>query len=251
MVQEYARLADLGTRQFMWVGAARDLFYTVRRVQGEDKLLTPIRVAIIEDLPDTRNGLAALIDARPGYCCAGAYRSMEEALERIGGARPDVVLVDIGLPGMSGIDGVRVLRERYPKMQMLILTVYGDDDRIFNAMCAGACGYLLKKTPPDKLLECVRDVFEGGAPMSPEIARRVIALFQQIRPPAVATHHLTPQEGRILKLLGEGHHYKTASAELGISIHTLSFHMRRIYEKLEVHSKSEAVAKALRDGLIQ
>jgi len=214
-------------------------------------MASAIRVAIIEDLQDARDGLAALIDARPGYACAGAYRSMEEALDAIGEARPDVVLVDIGLPGMSGIEGVRLLRERYPAMQLLILTVYADDDRIFRAMCAGACGYLLKKTPPDKLLESVREVHEGGAPMSPEIARRVIGLFQQVRPPEAAVYRLTPQESRILKLLGEGHHYKTAASELGISIHTLSFHMRRIYEKLEVHSKSEAVAKALREGLIQ
>jgi len=209
-----------------------------------------IRVAIIEDVNDVREGLAALIGARSGYDCVGTYRSMEDAFEHIGDARPDVVLADIGLPGMSGIEGIRLLRERLPSSQFLMLTVYGDDGRIFQAMCAGACGYLLKKTPPDKLLESVREVHEGGAPMSPEVARRVIQLFQKVRPPETAVCHLTPQENRILKLLGEGHHYKTAAAELNISIHTLSFHMRRIYEKLQVHSKSEAVAKALRDGLI-
>jgi len=218
---------------------------------GESEAGREIRVAIIEDVNDVRCGLAALIDARPGYCCAGTYRSMEEALELIGEARPDVVLIDIGLPGISGIEGVRMLRERKSGMQLLMLTVYSDDERIFQAMCAGACGYLLKKTPPDRLLEGVREVYEGGAPMSPEVARRVVGLFQKIQPPAAAEYHLTAQESRILRLLGEGHHYKTASAELGISIHTLSFHMRRIYEKLEVHSKSEAVAKALRDGLIR
>jgi DNA-binding NarL/FixJ family response regulator len=136
-------------------------------------------------------------------------------------------------------------------MQLLMLTVYSDDERIFHAMCAGACGYLLKKTPPDKLLEGVREVYEGGAPMSPEVARRVVTLFQKVQPPPAVDYHLSAQESRILKLLGEGHHYKTAASELGISIHTLSFHMRRIYEKLQVHSKSEAVAKALRDGLIR
>jgi DNA-binding NarL/FixJ family response regulator len=214
---------------------------------GESK----VRVAIIEDDDDVRYGLAALIDARPGFCCAGTYGSMEEALERIGEARPDMVLVDIGLPGISGIDGVRLLRERQSGMQLLMLTVYSDDERIFHAMCAGACGYLLKKTPPDKLLEGVREVYEGGAPMSPEVARRVVTLFQKVQPPPAVDYHLSAQESRILKLLGEGHHYKTAASELGISIHTLSFHMRRIYEKLQVHSKSEAVAKALRDGLIR
>lgn len=210
-----------------------------------------IRVAIIEDVDDLREGLAALIEERTGYACAGTYRSMEAALERMEADRPDVALVDIGLPGMSGIEGVRILRARMPATQLLILTVYDDDERIFQAMCAGACGYLLKKTPPDVLLASVREVHAGGAPMSPEIARRVIGLFQKIRPAESAPCHLTPQENRILRLLGEGHHYKTAAAELGISIHTLSFHMRRIYDKLQVHSKSEAVAKALRDGLIR
>jgi DNA-binding NarL/FixJ family response regulator len=118
-------------------------------------------------------------------------------------------------------------------------------------MCAGACGYLLKKTPPEKILESLRDVHEGGAPMSPEVARRVISLFREFRPPETADYRLTAQETRVLRLLGEGHHYKTAAAELGISVNTLSFHLRSIYEKLQVHSKSEAVAKALRDGILR
>jgi DNA-binding NarL/FixJ family response regulator len=129
--------------------------------------------------------------------------------------------------------------------------VYGDDERIFEAMCAGACGYLLKKTPPAQLLESLRDVVNGGAPMSPEVARRVVQLFQKFRPPESSDHHLSPTEMRLLKLLAEGHHYKTAAAEMEISINTVSYHLRSIYRKLQVHSKSEAVAKALRDRLIQ
>jgi len=151
---------------------------------------------------------------------------------------------------MSGIEGLPLLKERCPGLQVLMLTVYGDDDRIFQAMCAGACGYLLKKTTPERLLEGVREVAAGGAAMSPEVARRVIDLFRQFRPPAQDASNLTAQEMRLLKLLGEGHHYKTASAAMGVTVHTVGFHMRRIYEKLQVHSKSEAVAKAFREGLL-
>ena len=209
-----------------------------------------IRVAIIEDRREIRDGLAMLIGGTEGYSCTGSYRSMEEALARIGSDLPDVVLSDIGLPGMSGIEGMRLLKERYPNLLLLMLTVYDDDERIFEALCAGACGYLLKKTPPLKLLESLKEAFQGGSPMSPEVARRVIALFRDIRPPERADYELTPHETRLLKLLVEGHNYKTAAVELGVSVNTVSFHMRRIYEKLQVHSKSEAVAIALRNRLV-
>ena len=209
-----------------------------------------IRVAIIEDQAEMRDGLAALINASEGFLCAHRFGSMEEALARLENDAADVALVDIGLPGMSGIEGMRLLRERFPRLQVLMLTIYGDDQRIFEAMCAGACGYLLKKTPPERLLESVREVAAGGAPMSPEIARRVVELFRRFRPPAQAPCNLSPQEMRLLKLLGEGHHYKTAAAQMNISVHTVRFHMRSIYEKLQVHSKSEAVAKAFREGLL-
>ncbi|MBI1791419.1 MAG: response regulator transcription factor [Acidobacteria bacterium] len=210
-----------------------------------------IEVAIIEDRPEVREGLALLINSTEGYRCTQRFGSMEQALGEIGRHPPHVALIDIGLPGMSGIEGVRILKQRYPKILLLILTVYKDDDRIFEAMCAGACGYLLKKTPPARLLESVKEVMSGGAPMSPEVARRVVELFRRFHPPADADYRLSPQELHLLKLLGEGHHYKTAAAEMGLSIHTVGFHMRHIYEKLQVHSKSEAVAKALRDGLIR
>src|SRR5213593_3290771 len=144
---------------------------------------TTIRVAIVEDRREIRDGLAMIINGTPGFRCTGAYRSMEEALERIASDLPDVVLNDIGLPGMSGIDGIRILKERYPALVVLILTIYDDDECIFDALCAGACGYLLKKTPPARLLECIQDVVGGGAPISPEVARRVITLFREIRPP--------------------------------------------------------------------
>ena len=210
-----------------------------------------ISVAIIEDQPDIREGLALLIGGTPGYRVAATFGSMEEALPNIGKRLPDVALIDIGLPGMSGVEGIRRLRVQHPELLLLVLTVYGDDERIFEAMCAGACGYLLKKTPPAQLLESLRDVVNGGAPMSPEVARRVVQLFQKFRPPDSSDHHLSATEMRLLKLLAEGHHYKTAAAEMEISINTVSYHLRSIYRKLQVHSKSEAVAKALRDRLIQ
>jgi DNA-binding NarL/FixJ family response regulator len=210
-----------------------------------------ISVAIIEDQAELRDGLAFLIDSTDGYRCQHRYASMEAALETIGCDPPAVALVDIGLPGMSGIEGVRILKDRHPDMHLLMLTVYKDDERIFQAICAGASGYLLKKTPPARLLESLREATAGGAPMSPEVARRVVELFREYRPPQQAPHHLSPQEHRLLELLGEGHHYKTAAEEMGISLHTVKFYMRQIYEKLQVHSKSEAVARGLRHGLIR
>lgn len=209
-----------------------------------------IKVALIEDRREIREGLAMLIGGTEGFRCAGSYRSMEEALAKISFELPDIVLCDIGLPGMSGIEGIGRLKEGYPDLLLLMLTVYDDDERIFDALCAGACGYLLKKTPPARLLESLREAVGGGSPMSPEVARRVIALFRDIRPPERADYDLTPHETRLLKLLVEGHNYKTAAVELNVSINTVAFHMRHIYEKLQVHSKSEAVAKALRDRLV-
>jgi DNA-binding NarL/FixJ family response regulator len=209
-----------------------------------------ITAAIVEDQRDIREGLTMLINGTAGYRCTGSYRSMEEALQRIAADPPDVVLCDIGLPGMSGIEGIRVLKERYPRLSLLVLTVYDDDDRIFDALCAGACGYLLKRTSPARLLESLREAVSGGAPMSPEVASRVIALFREIRPPERSDYDLTPHETRLLKLLVEGHNYTTAADELKVSYNTVKFHMRHIYEKLQVHSKSEAVAKAMRERLI-
>ena len=208
-----------------------------------------IRVAIIEDNRQIREGLRFLIGGSTGFQVTGSHASMEEALPNIGSESPDVVLTDLGLPGMSGADGIRVLKERHPRFQFLVLSVYDDDHRIFEAMCAGACGYLLKKTPPARLLESIREIADGGAPMSPEVARRVVELFRTVQPPMQADYGLTPHELRVLRLIVDGHNYKTAAAELGVSVNTVSFHMRKVYDKLQVHSKSEAVAKALRDRL--
>ena len=211
---------------------------------------TMIRVAIVEDRREIRDGLATIINGTPGFRCTGAFRTMEDALEGIDQQVPDIVLNDIGLPGMSGIDGIRRLKERHPDLLVLMLTIYDDDERIFDALCAGASGYLLKNTQPARLLDALREATAGGAPMSPEVARRVIALFREFRQPASTTCELTAHELRLLRLFVEGHNYKTAATELGVTVHTISFHLRSIYDKLQVHSKSAAVAKALRSRLI-
>ena len=210
----------------------------------------PVRVVIIEDLLEVREGLAVLINGTSGFECTGRFRTMEEALAGIEAIRPDVILTDIGLPGMNGIEGTRILTARYPDVPILALSVYGDDENVFDAICAGASGYLLKNTPPARLLDALTEVVAGGAPMSPEIARRVITVFRDFRPPERASFRLTPQETELLRLMVDGHHYKTAAREMGISTNTVSFHLKHIYQKLQVHSKSEAVAKALRERLI-
>ncbi len=210
----------------------------------------PLRVAIIEDRDDIRLSLSAILDEVPEFQCAAAWATMEAALRELGPPLPDVVLVDLHLPGMDGITGIRLLRDRYPALILLVLTVFADDRRIFDAICAGATGYLLKNTPRRKLFESLREAVAGGAPMSPQVARRVIELFRTVRPPARADYGLTPHEIRVLRLLADGHNYRSAADELGISASTINYHLQQIYRKLQVHSKSEAVAKALRQGLL-
>jgi len=209
-----------------------------------------IKAAVIEDMKDIREGLTTLINFTEGFRCTGSYRSMEEALARIESDVPDVLLSDIGLPGMSGIQGIRIIKERYPEMQVLMLTVYDDDDRIFDALCAGASGYLLKRTPPAKLLDSIREAMSGGAPVSPEVASRVIKFFREFHNSEREDYDLTPHETRLLKLLTEGYNYQTAAEKLGVSYNTVKFHVRHIFDKLQVHSKSEAVVKAMRDRLV-
>lgn len=211
----------------------------------------PIAVALVEDQRPLREGLTTLVAGTDGFRVVGSYGSMEAALDGLPSARPEVMLLDIELPGMSGIEGVRQLRSRAPEVQVLMLTVFGDDERVFEAICAGASGYLLKDTPPARLLDAIRELAQGGAPMSPEIARKVVRMFQQTAPPREAPGGLSPREVQILRLLADGHSYKTAAAELGISPDTVRFHIRHIYEKLHVHSKSEAVLKAFRTGLLR
>jgi len=210
-----------------------------------------IRVCIVEDQPEIREGLLALLEESPRFRSAGAWPTMEDALPALEASAPDVVLVDLGLPGMSGTEGIRRLKAARPALLTVVLTVYEDDDRIFEALCAGAGGYLLKKTPAPQLLASLEEAVSGGAPISPEIARRVVSLFSRFRTSPRAEYGLTPHETRVLKLLVDGCSYKAAAAVLKVSTPTVAFHVRRIYEKLQVHSKSEAVAKAVRDDVVR
>lgn len=211
---------------------------------------TDLRIVIIEDLREIRESLAALINGTSGFKCVASFASVESALARIEREKPDVILTDLGLPGMSGIEGIERFRKIFPDISIIALTIYDNDDQIFKALCSGANGYLLKNTPPARLLEALKETADGGAPMSPNIAARVVRLFREFHLPETSNYKLTPQETELLKLLIEGHHKKTAAKEMGISFHTVSFHLKNIYEKLQVHSKTEAVAKALREKLV-
>ncbi len=210
----------------------------------------PFRVVVIEDQRELRNGLQTLLDFTPTFTCVKSFGAMDEALRNIESDTADLILTDIGLPRLNGIEGTRILREKFPELPIVVLTVHEEDDKIFQALCAGANGYLLKNTPAAKIIEALKEVLDGGAPMSPNVARRVVQLFRTFSPPETAEYHLTEQEKQILKMLVDGHHYKTAAYELGISTSTVSFHLKNIYTKLQVHSKTEAVAKALRERLV-
>ena len=208
-----------------------------------------LTVSVIDDDRGTCEGLAALIGGTPGFRCVGTYGSVTEALKRLAEVSPDVVLLDVNLPGLSGSEGVRLLRERCPRTQVIMLTVFADEERIFESLCNGACGYLLKKTPPVRLLDAIAEAHSGGSPMSPDIARKVVMALQ--RPVAIPSpEQLTPHERRIVGLLADGDSYQEVGERLGITVNTVRNYIRRIYEKLHVHTKSQAVSKALRGRLI-
>jgi DNA-binding NarL/FixJ family response regulator len=199
---------------------------------------------IVEDDAVMREALGMLIQGTPGYQYLAGAGSIEEALSVLDSEQPDVLLLDVHLPGMLGSEGVSWLQQKCPGKPILMLTVYEDDDKVFESICNGACGYLLKRTPPAKLLEAIAEAHRGGAPMSPDIARKVVHLFQKFRPPGKTQHALTPQEIRILGLLSEGYSYKTAAVRLHITVNTLRNYIRSVYDKLHVHSKTEAVHTA-------
>ena len=205
---------------------------------------------MVEDDRLAREGLQALIDGTPGFSCVAACRSVEEALRARPREHPDVVLLDVELPGMSGSEGVRPLRERFHPAPVVMLTVFEEQERVFESICNGASGYLLKKTPPARLLESIAEVRMGGAPMSPEIARQLVRLFQRVAPPIEVDHHLTPQETRLVALLAEGYSYQGAADRMHVSVNTVRNYIRFIYDKLHVHTKSEAVSKAIKARLI-
>jgi DNA-binding NarL/FixJ family response regulator len=209
-----------------------------------------ITVALIDDEHAIRKGLGLLIDGTPGFRCVGAYGSVEDALRSLGGQAPDVLLLDINLPGIQGSEGARLFYEKYPSMQILMLTIHDEDEHIFESMCNGASGYLLKRTPPGEILGAIRDVHQGGAPMSPEVARKVVQLFRKTGPIEKLDHTLNPHEIRLLGMLAEGYSYQAVADRLQVSINTIRDYIRSIYDKLHVHSKTEAVRKALKGRII-
>jgi len=210
-----------------------------------------IRVALVEDKRLTREGLGAILDRSRELACVGLYSSVEQALEGLDNSPCDVLLLDIHLPGMSGLDGVRLLRERFSEMQVLMLTVYEEEEKVFESIRNGACGYLLKKTPPGEIVEAVRQARRGASPLSPEVARQVVRHFQKTRGVPRTESSLTSQELGLLKLLADGHSYQSSAQRLEITINTVRDHVRNIYEKLHVHSKAQAVSHALRQKLIE
>ncbi|MCX6169798.1 MAG: response regulator transcription factor [Ignavibacteriales bacterium] len=211
-----------------------------------------IKVAIIEDNNTIREGLAALINGTSGYSCIGSYSDCESFLPKLSTMDIDVALMDIGLPGMSGIDGIAKAKKIKPELNILMLTIYEDSQSVFKALCAGACGFLVKKTPPSRLLEAIKDAYEGGAPMSSLIARQVINVFRQTqgKSPDEEETNLSSREIEVLTSLSDGNNYQEIADRLFISVDTVRHHIRNIYRKLHVHSQSEAVAKAIRKGLI-
>jgi len=208
-----------------------------------------IKTAIVEYQRELRDGLVTLINSAPGFLCSGSYMTTTDALAKLEQTFPDVILCD--LPNLNGAQGIRALRGKYPNLLIIVLSIYDDDELITDALCAGADGYLLKRTLPARLLENIREAFDGGAPVSPEIAARIIRLFRQFHPSECTDFELTPHENRLLKLLVEGHNYTTSAKVLNVSYNTIKFHMRRIYQKLQVNSKSAAVAKAMRHHLFK
>jgi DNA-binding NarL/FixJ family response regulator len=197
-----------------------------------------IRVSIVEDDLAFREALETYLNHAPEFQCVSTYANPAEALRGLRKDQPNVVLMDLQLPGMSGIDCVAALRQDSPDIRAIMLTVFEQDENIFKALAAGAYGYLVKRTPPPKILDAIREVMEGGSPMSAHIARKVVASFHQ-----AATITLSPQERDVLGRLAQGHTYARIANDMGIAIHTVRNYIRRIYEKLQVHSRTEAVAK--------
>lgn len=211
-----------------------------------------INVAIVEDNDTIREGLAVLINGTNGYKCVGAFRDCETFLLKLKTLDVNVTLMDIALPGISGIEGVKEAKKIKPELDILMLTIYEDSDKVFDALCAGACGYLVKKTPPSKLLDAIKEVFEGGSPMSSQIARQVITAFKESKEVKNESDdtELSLREKEVINLLANGNNYQQIADQLFISVDTVRHHIKNIYKKLHVHTQSEAVAKAIRKKII-
>lgn len=209
-----------------------------------------ISVAVVEDNRDLREGLSQLIQGTDGYRCVGSYSTCAALLEGVDTIKPDVVLMDIGLPGMSGIEGVQKLKARRPSTEVLMLTVFEDERKIFDSICAGASGYLLKKTPPLRILEAIQEIHTGGAPMTAKIARKVLSAFQDASPGISPDYQLSEREREVLAGLVNGLSYKMIADQCAISIDTVRSHIRHIYEKLQVNSKAQAISLAIKKKLV-
>jgi len=205
-----------------------------------------ITVSIVEDNEQLRGTLARVISRTEGFVCLGQHATAEAALEYVPGEKPNVVLMDINLPGMNGVECVRKLKQLVPETQVMMLTAYEDTENIFNSLAAGASGYMLKRTPRAELLDAIREVRRGGSPMTTHIARKVVQSFLKPAAAPEPTHELSQREREVLDLLSQGLMYKEISEKLGISFETVRTYIRRIYEKLQVRTRTEAVAKALR-----
>ena len=211
-----------------------------------------INVAIVEDNNTIREGLAALINGTEGYDCIGSFVDCESFLLNLKTLKVDVVLMDIALPGMNGIEGVKKAIVIKPDLDILMLTIYEESEVVFDALCAGACGYLVKKTPPSRLLEAIKEVNEGGSPMSSRIARQVIGAFKESKSISNDSDEFTlsNREKEVLNRLADGNNYQEIAEQLLISVDTVRHHIKNIYKKLHVHTQSEAVAKAIRKKII-
>lgn len=209
-----------------------------------------ISISIIEDNHHLRSAWRSLLENVDDFILVGDYSSCEEALNTPKLADSDVILMDIGLPGMSGIEGVYALKQRFPNMNIIMITVHQDDQHVFDAICAGAVGYLLKSVTPEEMIEAVRQAMEGGSPMTPQIARKVISAFQQPQSGNAEKISITGKERQVLEYLAEGKSYKMIADRMNLSVHSIRYYLRSIYEKLQVGSRAEAVAKGLKQRLI-
>jgi DNA-binding NarL/FixJ family response regulator len=205
----------------------------------------PIKVSIVEDNDQIREGLSVLINGSTGFQCVATYPTAENALKYLPAHKPDVVLMDIQLPGMSGIACVRELKKVLPDLQIMMLTIYEDDDNVFKSLVAGASGYILKKTPPSELMDAVSDLHHGGSPMSDRIARKVVQAFQRMVKSSKETENLTQRESEILSYVAKGYQDKEIAEKLFLSSETVRTHLRNIYKKLHVRSRTEATLRYL------
>jgi DNA-binding NarL/FixJ family response regulator len=213
-----------------------------------------VKVTIFEDRKPVREAISLLVEGTAGLELAGAYPDCSNLESRIQHSKPDVVLMDIEMPGMNGVEAVKIIKRLFPEITVVMQTVFEDDDKVFDAICSGASGYLLKDTPPSRLMESIKEAHEGGAPMSPTIAKKTLNLFQKFLSPLSGNtntdYHLSPREKEVLEWLVKGYSYKMIAASCTISFDTVRTHIRNIYHKLHVASMSEAVAKAIRERLV-